>query len=94
MLFLFVLFFAVQDEDVWVREVAGTAISAAAAVLLQRLQQAASDGPAGSLWGSSYIANMRPLLAVAAAPALSDEPCGLESAFLTEIVLEIISTVR
>ncbi|OEH76608.1 hypothetical protein cyc_02842 [Cyclospora cayetanensis] len=71
-----------QDEDVTVREVAGTAASAAASELLSLLPSAVA-----------CTDNVQLLLAAAAIPAFSQEPHGLEAGCLYQLLLEVVSKV-
>lgn len=72
----------------WVRETAGASASHAASVLYSRLY-----GPPSSLLCTPKDESVRLLLAAAASSALSEEPHGVESGSLVQLLSGIISKV-
>ncbi|KAL8453815.1 hypothetical protein Emed_000676 [Eimeria media] len=75
-----------QDEDVWVRETAGSAVSAAAAALYYQLYSVPSLA-----CNTGQATRMQLLLTAAASPALGEEPHGLESGAVVQVLLDLIS---
>ena len=78
-----------QDEDIWVRETAGTAASAAAHVLYCRLASATE-----AIRITAEEKNVHLLLAAAASPASSEEPHGVEAGSLMQLLLEVLAKVQ
>ncbi|KAL8454024.1 hypothetical protein Emag_001596 [Eimeria magna] len=77
---------AAKDEDVWVRETAGTAASAAAGALCYQLYSVPT-----LTCSTVQATGLQLLLTAAASPALGEEPHGMESGAVVQVLLDLIS---
>ncbi|KAL8275186.1 hypothetical protein Esti_000858 [Eimeria stiedai] len=75
-----------QDEDVWVRETVGTAASGAAGELYYRLYSAP-----GLTCSTVQATGAQLLLTAVASPAFGEEPHGVESGAVVQVLLDLIS---